>query len=378
MTARWVLAVGLALAAPACGARAQECLVPLPDGLGGTRAVDGQFGLLPTDTRVISTTPLFLADPAGGAVRATATGAVVATGAGGQLFAGFDYLRPFWSARDFTRPVPPGYESAFPVVADIGHIDSHFTFVPRVQYDYDIPGMDFDVGAAATFLGLSGRYQRDVAATGASAGDVVATYDLTLVSVIPVQAARRFAPGELGGYEKAGSLIDASVGTRYVALDQDYASAAHAAVGGGVNVATRTTSQSFRGFGITAALGWQVPVGDDLAAYLGARGSVLIGDNERSSTATVIAVGRPAFSEAISEARTLVVPVVEMEAGLAWGTELGHRLAVGDPAPELCVRVSLVGQYWGGMGPLSAGSPQGFRTSDLCLAGVSVQLGLRH
>jgi len=46
--------------------------------------------------------------------------------------------------------------------------------------------------------------------------------------------------------------------------------------------------------------------------------------------------------------------------------------------PQFCVRLALVGQYWGGMGPLSAGSTQGFRTNDLFLAGVSVQIGLRH
>jgi hypothetical protein len=60
------------------------------------------------------------------------------------------------------------------------------------------------------------------------------------------------------------------------------------------------------------------------------------------------------------------------------GTELGTRLANGDPLPVFSARVAGVGQYWHGMRPLSAGSGQGFRTSDLYLAGVSVTLGLRH
>ena len=49
-----------------------------------------------------------------------------------------------------------------------------------------------------------------------------------------------------------------------------------------------------------------------------------------------------------------------------------------DDRVQIAVRVRVDRrQYCGGMGPLSAGSPQGFRTSDLFLAGVSVQLGVR-
>jgi hypothetical protein len=121
-----------------------------------------------------------------------------------------------------------------------------------------------------------------------------------------------------------------------------------------------------------------VPAGQDWVAFLGARGSILIGDNQRSSSATVVAPGFPAFADTISESRTTLVPVVEAEAGVEWGTDLGERLARGEVPPQFCVRLALVGQYWGGMGPLSAGSTQGFRTNDLFLAGVSVQIGLRH
>jgi hypothetical protein len=163
-----------------------------------------------------------------------------------------------------------------------------------------------------------------------------------------------------------------------VSLDQDYTSTLHAAGVGGVNLATRTTSQSFQGIGVTGALGCQAPMAEDLICFLGGRGSLLVGNNDRSSTATVAVSGLPGFADAIAESKSLIVPVVELEAGFEWGTDLGTRLANSEPLPVVSIRVAGIGQYWHAMGPLSAGSGQGFRTSDLYLAGVSVTLGLRH
>jgi Legionella pneumophila major outer membrane protein precursor len=382
MKAGWLLTLAaLALAGAGAPMRAQEVLVPYSD-LPGARAA-GQFTLLPADGTNLGSTPLFL--DAGGTTRVATSGTIgglAATSSNGRLSVGFDYLRPWWSFRDFTMAIPPGYAAAFPAFPGVGHTDGEFAFVPLVRYDYHVADMGIDFGAAGTFLGLSGRFQRNVAATGSTAGDMVVSYDLTLISVIPVQAARRFDAAELfaekGHDVEAGVFVDLSIGTRFAALDQNYTSTVHAAGANGVNIATRTTSQNFRGIGLTAAGGWQVPAGQDWVAFLGARGSILIGDNQRSSSATVVAPGFPAFADTISESRTTLVPVVEAEAGVEWGTDLGDRLARGEVPPQFCVRLALVGQYWGGMGPLSAGSTQGFRTNDLFLAGVSVQIGLRQ
>jgi len=376
--------VALTLGAAVNPAAAQECLLVSPESMTAAGVVGGgQFTLLPAETRVVSTTPLFLEDAVGPRrFVSAAVGGVAPVAANGRLSVGFDYLRPFWSFRDFTLAVPPAYASSFPVLADVGHADNEFAFVPQVRYDYNATELGFDVGAAATFLSLSGQFHRNVAASGGAAGDLVVTYDLTLISVIPVQVARRFDAGELfaekGHDAPAGAVVDLSVGTRYVALDQDYTSSLSVAGPPGVNIATQTTSQSFRGIGLTAACGWQVPAGQDWVAFLGTRGSILIGENQRSSSATVVAAGLPAFADALSESKTTLVPVVEAEAGIEWGTDLGTRLALGEAPPQFCIRVAGVGQYWGGMGPLSAGSSQGFRTNDLFLAGVSVQIGLRH
>ena len=387
MKAGWLLALVALTIGYAGRAAAQDVFLANPDALSGVRAVPGgQFSLRPADSNVISTSPLFLEDPGArprGVASSQTVGGVAATSTGpGQLSVGFDYLRPFWSFRDFTLAIPPAYGQFFPVLTDVGHTDSQFAFVPTVRYNFHVADLGLDVGAAGTFLSVSGRLHRDVATTGLVAGDLAASYDLTLVSVIPVQVARRFDPAELFGEKDhdapAGTLIDLSIGSRYVSLDQGYTSTVHAAGLGGVNLATRTTSQSFQGLGITAAMGWQVPAGEDWLTFIGSRGSVLVGNNNRTSNATVVVAGLPGYADSISESKTTLLPVFELEAGFEWGTELGSRLARGEPPPVLSVRLAGIGQYWGGMGPLSAGSSQGFKTSDLFLAGVSVTVGLRH
>src|SRR4051812_35025843 len=134
MSAR--LAVTLAAVALAVGsAHAQDLLGAVPG---------GQYTLLPADPTVVSTTPLFVEGAAGGrTVAAVGTVGGVASAVGpGQLSVGFDYLRPFWSFRDFTLPVPPAYAAAFPALADVGHADNQFAFAPQVRYNYYVEDLD--------------------------------------------------------------------------------------------------------------------------------------------------------------------------------------------------------------------------------------------
>ena len=67
-----------------------------------------------------------------------------------------------------------------------------------------------------------------------------------------------------------------------------------------------------------------------------------------------------------------------METGLQWGAELANSLRNGTLPPLCTIRVAAVGQFWGDVGPLSAGSPQGFRTSNLFLVGAHVMVGLHR
>jgi hypothetical protein len=107
------------------------------------------------------------------------------------------------------------------------------------------------------------------------------------------------------------------------------------------------------------------------------RPSVLLGDNRRNSSVTVTAAGQPGFAQTLYDNSSLLVPVVEAEAGFDWGLGLADRLRNGLEPPRFTIRVAAVGQYWGGLGPLSAGSAQGFRDTDLFLVGGYVQAGVR-
>lgn len=372
MTARLLLTL-TALTLGLAPARGQEVLTAPPG---------GQFALLPADPNVVSTSPLFLDDPGRGRFGSTNAVGGVAGSAAGRVSAGFDFLRPFWTFRDFALTVPPQYAAAFPANLGVTHGDNNFVVVPQVRYNYHVSDLDLNIEGSGTFLSLSGRLQRSLTATDGPSGDLVVNYNLTQVSVIPFEVARRIDPAELfldkDHEAEEGSALDLSIGTRFVSVDQNYTSTLTANGLGGSNVATRYSSQNFRGLGLTAAAEWQVPFRENWVRFLNVRGSVLIGDSRRNSTLTVVAAGFPGASETISESRTTLLPVGEAEIGVEWGQELGGRLARREVPPEMTIRVAGVGQYWGGMGPLSAGSTQGFRTSDLFLAGVSVQIGFRH
>jgi hypothetical protein len=332
----------------------------------------------------VTASPLYLHavyDPNGPSTLGSVSGVTAVREGSSALWVGFDYVRPFWTYRDFTLAVPPPYAAAFPALGDVGHTDNQFAFVPQVRYAYRPAGQDFDIGAAGSFLHTTGALRRTVATTGSAAGEVVASYDLALTSIVPIQAVRRDDAARLFGDSKAtpvGIPVEMSAGVRSVVLSQDYTSAIHAAGTAGVNVATRMTHQAFQGLGATAAVSCDMPVAEDWAWFVGGRGSVLVGTNERSSNAAVVVAGLPGFADSLAESKTTLVPAAELEVGVAWGSELGCRLAHGDVPPVLSIRVAAVGQYWGGLGPLAAGSGQGFRPSDLFLGGVSVTVGLRR
>jgi hypothetical protein len=392
-TIRLLTIAALALAgAPAPG---QEFLVPQSaDALGAIQPAGGLTVLAP-DTPVISTTPLFLEDPAVGrpgatasAIRGHANGRTVQVVDGENLssFAiGFDYLRPWWTHRDFQLAVPQRFAPFFPVLGDIGHVDSHFVFVPRVRYNYYFTNLDMGFTASGEFFNLTGRLQRDLGSAGNVLGNLVAQSSLTIVSITPAELSRLFEVPEFftagKHFDKAwleDSVVTASLGTRYATVDQHHTGSIQVAGPGGVNVATRYASQNFRGFGLTGSANWQTPAGDNWVLFSNMRGSVLLGESRRSSTLTVAATGLPGFADTIAESKTTAVPVMEVEVGAEWGRDLGELLRMRQSRKQLTLRVAGVAQYWGGMGPLSAGSPQGFATTDLFLAGVSVQVGFRH
>ncbi len=299
---------------------------------------------------------------------------------------GFTYLVPFWSFQAFQLAVPKHFESQFPVFGTTGTVDSEFAYAPRVNLDYYVDEIDATIGASGTFLSLSGRIDRQAGGTTGPAGQLTANANLTLVSANLVEFGRQYAFSDLFPRKAehkglADTIVDLRIGTRYVSVDQNYTGTVTSSGVGtpGSAITNRFSTQTFRGIGLTSAMTWEIPYGTNWAFYSTTRLSVLLGDNRRNSSISVAVPGQPAFADVQFENRTLLVPVTELEMGAEWGEELAVRLREGLPMPQFVVRVAGVGQYWGGLGPLSAGdSRQKFRDTDLFLVGGYIQAGFRY
>ena len=299
---------------------------------------------------------------------------------------GFTYLVPLWSFREFQVAVPDRFAPFFPVFGSTGSVDSRFAYAPRVNLNYYVTDWDLDVGTSGTFLNLSGRVDRQASGTDGPSGQLTASSNLTLVSVTMPEFGRRFVFQDLFPKKadaKPGlvdSVIDLRIGTRYIGVDQNYTGTVLSSGLGapGSSVATRFSSQTFRGVGLTTSAVWEIPKGTSWMLFSSNRLSFLIGENRRNSSVSVTIPGLPGFSATQFDSRTMLVPVTELELGVEWGPDLAERMREGLDRPRFTIRVAGVGHYWGGLGPLSAGSTQGFRGSDLFLVGAYVQAGFRY
>jgi hypothetical protein len=303
----------------------------------------------------------------------------------GHLSVGFDYLRPYWTYRDFTLAVPAGSAGNFPLLGDTGNVDNHFAFAPKIVYKYDV-GADLGIQASGTFINLNGNLNRSLSDTASGQGTLNATSSLTIVAAnLPEFVTPRLYYGELfpaGSHCHCDALEDLAiilgVGTRYSSLEQSYNSTlTNSIVGGGTNTAQRTATQTFSGAGLTTSMEFWLPVKDNWVVFTTMRGSVLAGDNTKDSNLS-ITLGTAGTSTTIHQDRTDLIPVGEISVGSEWGKELGKRLAADQPPPLFTIQVALTSQFWGNAGPLTAGSAQAFRTSNLFLVGVHVMVGFQH
>jgi hypothetical protein len=371
------LALWLALASPAHG----QVVVAAPSELAG-----GVVTLIP-EPGFGGDGALFLNPGATGLTRLNSQATVEGRSASslGNLQFGFDYVRPFWTFRDFILAVPAANAGSFPLLGDIGHVDNHFAFAPRVRYNYEVKDLDFDVSVSGTFLSLIGRLQREINDTNAGVGNLTANSSLTIVTANVPEFSRRMTFPEL--FKKEGRCafealedlqIELGIGGRYSSIDQNYTGSLTNTAPAGVNLTTRYSSQSFRGVGLTAVANFALPVGANWVLFQNFRGSLLLGNNQKDSTLTVNVAGQQGVASTISQSNTALIPVLEMETGFEWGLELGDRLREGDLPPLFTIRVAFAGQFWGDVGPLSAGSAQAFRSSDLFLLGAQVMVGFHR
>jgi hypothetical protein len=296
---------------------------------------------------------------------------------------GFYYVRPLWTFRDFTLAVPAFGARSFPLLGDAGHVDDHFAIAPRVDLRYLLDDSNVGLGASGYVYNLNGHLQRQLEFTG-GVGNLTANSSFTLISINLAEINVTFTGADLfeGKEGKQADCLDdllvrLGVAARYASLDQNYTGTLSDSTEG-VSVTTRFSTQSFSGFGISGNCDLFLPVGDDWTLYSRGNLSVLVGDNVRRSSLTLDLAGQPGLPNAISEDKTQYIPVAELELGVVWAPPM---FSDRDPAARpfnLFVKAAAIGQYWGGVGPLSAGSSQAFRTSDVFLVGATLLVGLER
>jgi hypothetical protein len=376
---RWSLLV-LALAC-ACAARA-----PAQEPVLYSTGATGQFITLAEGPPDGTAAPIFAPDGAAG-VRAggTVSGLGIAQPGAARsdvhnIAIGFDYLCPLWTFNDFTLVVPAANARSFPLLGDTGHVDDHFGFAPLVKYNYRLDDFGLGVGVSGQFLNLSGHLERGLSLPPLGLAVLRASANLTLLVANIAEVTQRIFLEDVIEKDKPclkDLVLDLSLGTRYASLTQNYDSSLF--TNNGFNSSTRHAEQSFQGFGLTGAVNSSLPTGHDWVFFWDNRWSVLVGNNIKRGTLALQIQGDPVNSQtfAIDENKTVFLPVGELELGVAWGKQLADRLRANQPPPQFTLRASFVGQFWGNVGPFSAGvSTQGFRESDLFLIGVNVTAGL--
>jgi hypothetical protein len=154
-------------------------------------------------------------------------------------------------------------------------------------------------------------------------------------------------------------------------------------VASGQNLIHQTGSQDFTGFGVTGSLGCLCRFGDcGLAAYGFARGSVMAGTNNRSSTYSIVvpSLVNANSADQITDSRTVLIPVGEFEAGLSWIRPLTKQQPTATPyAPLMWFRAGMAAQVWGDLGLLDTPAVQLAASQHaLILYGFTVSAGLSY
>jgi hypothetical protein len=304
----------------------------------------------------------------------------------GEITIGFDYVRPYWTSRDFTLAVPAANAASFPLLGDTGNVDNHFALAPRVNYKYDVSD-EFAIKATGTFMNLKGNLDQTLAVADGSVGLLTANSTLTIVTANLPELTTRFTYAELFGSSKHywsifdALTIDLGIGTRYSSVGQTYTGDLSNTSAAGKNETQRSSTQAFTGVGITSSLNFNLPMhekanGEMWNLYTNLRGSILVGENSKDSSLTVNIANMPGVPTSIKQSKTEYMPVGEVEMGIEWTHLFGDATHPNGKAALFTVRIGVSGQFWGNAGPLSAGSPQGFQTSNLFLVGGHIMVGL--
>jgi Legionella pneumophila major outer membrane protein precursor len=296
---------------------------------------------------------------------------------------GFEYLRPHYTNRATTLVVPPGAAAAFPIRGALGDVTNNFAFVPRFGIEYIFPDTaGFGIGASGKLFTLQGDLRRTVTGSAGS-GVLNAENTLSIGSANVLEGLIRFPLNRMECFQDCSLehvTLLGSIGGRYGYVRQDFTSS----LTSGANLASLTATQDFTGFGITGSLGTLCPLGEKqrFALYGLARGSLLVGQNNRTSTFSTVIAGDGSTAGQLTERRSQLIPVGEFELGASWGLPLGKRTALGAAPmpPVVWLRAGWITQIWGGLGLLSPppnSTLQGatFSGAPLLLYGFTIQVG---
>jgi hypothetical protein len=297
---------------------------------------------------------------------------------------GFEYLRPVFPGRSVTLIIPGGVNGAFNTLAGSGDVSFDFAFIPKLTAAYQFPDLGLGITSSGEVSSLHGSLTRTVDSAAGSA-------NLTATSTLDIGVANLIEGTlelPLDRYEHfrdtcwQDTVLLGTLGMRYSHVSQQY----DANLSSGGNSTTLAAHQDWDGFGLTMSLNVLQPLRHDFFLYGVARGSFMLGTNNRNSTLAVVVVDNSAASTSIkqTENETDFIPVGEFELGLGWGKPLGQRAramqGVADPTPTgpiLWIKAGLVADIWGELGLLTPQDGlQGFSNSPLFLYGFTVMAGL--
>ena len=380
-TRYWILGCLLLLALTPV-APAQQFVPVQADGAGGLFSLAPMVGAGDTPPPLFSNAAI---GTAGGTVGGRGTSAGL-----GTIEIGFDYIRPMWTSRDFILAVPAANAASFPLLGDIGHVDNHFGLAPRVNYKYDVSN-DLAIKATGSFMNLKGSLDRTLAPSDGSIGLLTASSTLTIISANLPEVTTRFFYDELFSSSSLycstfdALTIDLGIGTRYSSIGQTYTGELSNTTPAGKNDTQRSSTQSFTGIGLTTSLNFNLPFhekadGEMWNLFTNLRGSILVGENTKVSSLSLDLAGMTGTPSEIKQTSTQYMPVAEVEMGVEWVHIFGDPNLPNSNSNQalFSVRVGASGQIWGNAGPLSAGSDQGFRTSNLILVGAHVMVGIHR
>lgn len=177
---------------------------------------------------------------------------------------------------------------------------------------------------------------------------------------------------ELLGQRQMGNWeIECSGGVRYAQIDQDYRVTGGPIIGGNAAPsATLTSNREFEGAGPTLALKTRRPLGDVFGGFAKARGALLYGSYDQTTSTSNPGAGMAPQGAAtrIQNAEGLT-SVFELELGVDFTLLLGNS--------ELFIEAAWVNQIWNGIGNAAGGETfNGDNKQDLGLLGGRISAGI--